>query len=237
MERTAYSLLEKMESSWWYRGRAWAVRSATEAAHSTHKKTALDYGAGYGGMCDVLHELAADVDALEPDTSARAAAEQRTYRHVFAHDEEAFARKYDLIGLFDVLEHVKDDAVLLKRTRAALEPSGQLILTVPAYQALWSMHDVEHHHHRRYSAGSLSRSLQDAGYRVEYVGYWNCALLIPAAMLRALGKSGEGGLTPRPAINAFLSFIVRIEATILRHVPLPFGLSVIVVASRDDRKA
>ena len=236
MERTAYSLLEGMEASWWYQGRICAIRAALAHAGVKKVSTALDYGAGYGGMRNTFGILAEHTDAFEPDGEARNAAAKRGYRASFADEDSAFKNTYDLIGLFDVLEHIEDDKGFLQRALPALSHtnnmSGHLVITVPAFMGLWSTHDVAHHHFRRYTKGGLRKILMEAGYEVEYASYWNCSMLIPASLLRLAGRSGEGGLTPPRFINALLHGIVRIEAAVLRHVPLPFGLSVVVVAKK-----
>jgi hypothetical protein len=130
-----------------------------------------------------------------------------------------------------VLEHI-DDASFLERAKSMLAPDGRLIITVPAYMNLWSAHDVEHHHLRRYTKASLAKTLTTHGYRVEYASYWNMSLLIPAAILRFFDKTGEGGLTPPPLVNAILNIVLSIEAALIRIIPLPFGVSIVAVARR-----
>ena len=239
MERTAYSLLEGMESSWWYQGRIGAIRAALRHAGVQKVSTALDYGAGYGGMRNTFANLAEHTDAFEPDAVARSAAMTRGYRESFADEDSAFKNSYDLIGLFDVLEHIEDDKAFLLRALSVLSHTdkitGHLVLTVPAFMSLWSTHDVAHHHFRRYTKGGLHKLLRDAGYEVEYASYWNCSMLIPASLLRLAGRSGEGGLTPPSFINAILHLLLRMEAAVLRYVPLPFGLSIVVVAKRSSK--
>jgi SAM-dependent methyltransferase len=221
-----------METSWWYQGRAQAIRAALRKAREGVAERALDYGAGYGGSAALFTEIAKQVDAFEPEEVARSKAEKRGYKKTFASEAEAFATQYNLMGLFDVLEHIEDDRAFLLRAHAALVPGGTIVLTVPAFQALWSAHDVEHHHYRRYTTGALRSLLERAGYEIAYASYWNCALLFPAALLRLLGRSGEGGLSPHPVLNSNLMLIVRIEAAVLRFLPLPFGLSIVLVARK-----
>jgi SAM-dependent methyltransferase len=232
MERSAYNLLEGMEKTWWYRGRTQAVRAVLAKTKTKELEAALDFGAGYGGMENALTNVSKIVDAFEPDEAARSAASSRGYHEIFADEESAFKNQYDLIGLFDVLEHIEDDKGFLLRAHGGLSPKGKLVITVPAFMKLWSTHDVEHHHFRRYTTTSLRKLLLENGYAVEYSSYWNCALLIPAAVMRFFGKSGEDGLTPPVFINNLLLAWLSFEASILRYIPLPFGLSVVVVAYR-----
>src|SRR5439155_5457643 len=80
-----------------------------------------------------------------------------------------FGAQFDLIGLFDVLEHVPDDTHVLRDLHTMLRPGGALLLTVPAHPCLWSYFDVAAHHCRRYEPAVLERRLIDTGYRVDYL--------------------------------------------------------------------
>jgi len=230
MERIAFSLLKHMESSWWYRGRSFAIRSALAHAGVKKADTALDFGAGFGGASSLFAAIAERTDAFEPDEEAAKSARERGYYVVIKTEEEALSRQYDRIGVFDVLEHIEDDVGFLKRALPALLPEGRMVITVPAYQSLWSAHDIEHHHYRRYSRSQLVRLFKGAGYEIEYAGHWNMSLLPVAALMRALGLSGEGGLAPNSIVNSVLTIVVRIEALCMRFLPLPFGLSLVAIA-------
>lgn len=239
MQKSAFEHLRRMEGSWWYAGRKAAVRSAFKAAGAARANAMLDFGAGYGGMASLARELASRTDAYEPSQEARRSVEDRQYDSVFVDETEALVAPHDLIGMFDVLEHIQDDRAFLARARGALSPGGRMLITVPAYQTLWSDHDVTHQHFRRYTKKGLVQEFVDAGFLVEYASYWNMAMLIPAALLRLVGASGSNGLVPPPFINRIVTAIVTLEAFILRFIPLPFGLSLVLVARvpKDGEKA
>jgi len=78
--------------------------------------------------------------------------------------------------LFDVLEHIEEDCVSLSVLRDRVKKEGKLLLTVPAYQYLWSQHDVVHHHKRRYSVSHLRRLLKESGWMLNYISYFNTFL-------------------------------------------------------------
>ncbi len=230
MEVKAFDLLRKAESSWWYFGRARAVESVLSHVNMEDTKTALDYGAGFGGMYPILAQYAQIIDAVEPDAAAGEVATSRGYRTVGASDQELLHGRYGLIGLFDVLEHIESDNAFLLHAKELLTSDGRIIVTVPAYMWLWSPHDVEHQHFRRYTQKSLTAAFEEAGYQVEFISYWNCAMLIPASILRLLGHTGDGGLTPPRLINYVLTRLMQCEGAVLKKLPLPFGLSVTAVA-------
>src|SRR5262249_12558836 len=148
MERNAFKLLHDMENSWWYRGRAAVVRGLI--SKEKNKGKVLDFGAGFGGMYPEL-AVRGEVYAFEPDKEAQRTARSRPYAAIYDSEKEALDNSYDLIGLFDVLEHLPDDKYFLNKARKSLNKNGKLAITVPANPFLWSEHDVSHHHYRRYT--------------------------------------------------------------------------------------
>ena len=73
---------------------------------------------------------------------------------------------FDLITCLDVIEHTPDDRLTLRELRRVCKPGGWLLVTVPAYQALWSLHDEANHHYRRYARGTLRAAALEAGWSV-----------------------------------------------------------------------
>ncbi len=232
MERQAFELLKKMESSWWYRGRAAAMRAALARAGFERVREVLDFGAGFGGMYRELALCGEAVFAFEPDAEAQRVAREHPYAAIFSTDTEALSRAYDLVGLFDVVEHIEHDDVFLKKAYLALRGGGRVAITVPAFPFLWSVHDVNHHHFRRYTKASMTSVLRSAGFEVEYASYWNMSLFIPAALMRLVGRSGEGTLTMSPWLDAVFFAVVWLESRLLRFVPLPFGTGLVVIARK-----
>jgi len=234
MEHALLKLMHETEDSWWYRGRIIIVQAALRRARIAKRSTALDFGAGYGGMLSFLKTYADSVDAFELDQIAMLELTARGYRHVYADIADALAEKHDIIGLFDVLEHIKDDEDMLVRLHSALAADGVLVLTVPAYRWLWSVHDERNMHFRRYRASELRRKLEAHGFEVRCIGYWNAVLFPVAALVRVFGFAGESGLSPDRVVNVILSQLIRLEAFITRMVSLPFGLSVVAVAVKKQ---
>jgi len=230
MERKTLELIHGAEDSWWYQGRTAVITSILRRLHVRGEEGILDFGAGYGAMREPLSAFGPDVYAFEPDGPASVESRKRGYTKVFETADEALSRRYGLVGLFDVVEHIEDDRAFLSRLRSSVDEGGHVAITVPAYQWLWSVHDVNNHHFRRYTKRRLVTLLQDVGYEIDYAGYWNAVLLLPAAILRVLGMTGESALSGRGFIDALFLAIIRAEALFARFIPLPFGVSVIVVA-------
>jgi len=157
-----------------------------------------------------------------------------------------FSTTFDVACLFDVLEHLPDDAEALDAVRSQLAPGGVLVLTVPAFQALWSYADDHAGHYRRYSSRSLRTVLERAGFRVQRSGYFMLPLL-PAlwASRRLAGRnaspSPEGirnralrDLEVIPAINGAFNWLLSQEARLIcRGWTMPAGTSLFAVAIRD----
>ena len=231
MEKKAFEILHAMERSWWYRGRSRVLAQLTKRAGKT-PQTILDFGAGWGGMYEELSARDAKVYAYEPDEKTRESCRQRGYAEVFATEEQALARTYDCISILDVLEHIEDDNAFLEKAKQALAPGGYLLLSVPAFQFLWSPHDVEHHHFRRYELPVLTKRLQQAGYSVRTISYWNTLMFVPAALLRLLGKTGQGALSLPKPLDSLLYAVVWCESLVLRRVRLPFGTGLIAIVQK-----
>ncbi|MBI5003695.1 class I SAM-dependent methyltransferase [Candidatus Kaiserbacteria bacterium] len=227
MEKESFELLRSIERSWWYRGRAGAIRAVLGRVGQKGMMV-LDYGAGFGGMCAELAPYG-QVFAFETDPRAYASARQRGYLELYNDVESALGQSYDLIALFDVLEHLPDDRASLIQMRESFSKSGKIILTVPAMPFLWSVHDTSHHHFRRYTHSSLRRVLEEAGYTVEYMSYWNMLLFVPAALVRLFGSAGDGSLRLSPIVDALLYRIIRVEVFLMRFIRLPIGISLVAL--------
>jgi SAM-dependent methyltransferase len=154
---------------------------------------------------------------------------------------------FDLVGMFDVLEHTPDDMQVLRDLHALLAPGGVLLLTAPAGKVLWSYFDELSHHCRRYEAPELAEKLRQAGFELELVTHY-MASIYPLVRLirrsRTPGKQAQNGgldasrtlrqeFTIVPVANALLTLVLRGEARwVSRGHRLPFGTSLVAVARR-----
>lgn len=227
---------------WWFVSRR-AICSALIRRLSLPPGTAiLDAGCGSGGNLPMLAPLGR-LFAFEMNERSRLVAQQRGLAAVAAgtlpHDIPFAGESFGLITLFDVLEHVEDDAGALNALAARLAPGGRLFLTVPAYPWLFVRHDRLHHHFRRYTAAALKSRLREAGLRVEYASHWNF-FLFPLALFARLADKFNfprqqtlGTKTPSPHLNGLMRRLVSSERHLLKRFPLPFGLSMVVVAQKD----
>jgi len=244
MDATLYEAHERLEDThWWFEGRRRVIRQVlTQALHGpAASRRVLDVGCGTGGMFPLLAEFGA-VEGVEASADARERARRR-FPSVPVHEgglpEGLPERAFELVTLFDVLEHVDDAAGSVRALARRLAPGGQLVVTVPAFQFLWSHHDEVNHHRRRYTRGELVAELEAGGLRVSWASYFN-TLLFPAVLATRAAQrlapwlaQGEGAdLTPTPEpFNWALGHLFGAEARLVRRLRLPVGVSVMAVAT------
>lgn len=200
----------------------------------------LDVGGGNGVVTSMLQSSGIECALLEPSHVAVQHARERGVRHRILSSLED-ARIVDgsvpAVGMFDVLEHIEDDAAALHQVRSILRPDGTLYLTVPAHQALWSKVDDNAGHFRRYSRRSLVHVLSRHGFAPVYAGYIFSLLLIPQAAVM-LKRDRDSHMVSRKAaylrLPAGLARLFHPELPMIRMgIPIPFGSSVICVARRS----
>jgi SAM-dependent methyltransferase len=240
MERQVYDRMAELDQlHWWYRARRKVLAALIErVARPAPGSRILEVGCGTGHNFPMLEQFGT-VEAIEVDPAAREIAEHRLGRAVGsaplpALDGVADA-SFDIIGSFDVIEHIADDAAALAGIARCLKPGGKFVMTVPAHQWMWSAHDVVNHHQRRYSKGGLEGLFRASPLKLEKMGYLNSLLLPVAIAARTAGKitgkdDGDDTLPPAP-LNAALEAVFAQEARLIGRVPLPPGLTLWAVAS------
>jgi 2-polyprenyl-3-methyl-5-hydroxy-6-metoxy-1,4-benzoquinol methylase len=152
--------------------------------------------------------------------------------------------EFDVVGAFDVLEHIEEDELVMAQIFAALRPGGGTIIAVPQHPWLWSPADESACHQRRYFRGELDAKLNRAGFRILHSTSFNSLLLplmIASRMAMILKARSGGGLEPlselRAAdwINRALSAVLRLEVALTSAgIRWPVGGSRLVVAQRPN---
>jgi SAM-dependent methyltransferase len=226
---------------------AWRLRAALALAadHGVRldaELVALDVGCGAGILRMQLEAATAwRVDATDLDLDALARIPEGRGR-IFLYDvlekRERFREAYDLILLFDVLEHVEPTARFLEAVLYHLKPGGHLLLNVPALPSLYGRYDVAAGHHRRYGRASLLAELRGLPLLPLEARYWGLSLVPLAAarkLLLGVGRSAEhtierGFEPPGRLAHALLKGWMELETRLLRRPPL--GASLLLLARK-----
>jgi SAM-dependent methyltransferase len=224
---------------WWYRGRRSVLARVIDDLRLPARARILDAGCGSGrNMVEFAKH--GTVTGIELSGTSVSLARERAAGEVVEGSvlEMPFqADAFDLAASLDVIEHLEDDLQALRELRRVVAPGGSLLVTVPAYQWLWSGHDEINHHHRRYTRRSLQQVAERAGWRQERTTYFNSLLLPVAILLRVLDrintKTTESSLdlwVPPEPLNWMLERPLAIEAALIRHGGrIPAGLSLLAV--------
>jgi len=245
MQQHTYAILYKVEEThWWYRGRR-RILSYFIGQVCDHVKgrrpQILDVGCGTGANLMMLgefgdaHGIDISLDALE-FCRARGL---KDVRHGAAEDLPFEEGAFDLVTALDVIEHLDDDLAGLREIRRVLRPDGRALLFVPAFMFLWGVQDDVSNHRRRYRKEELLKVVREAGFEIERATYANITFFLPILIVRTFMrifgiKTSTENNIGMTSLNGTLGWILGSEATWLKHMNLPFGVSALCVARRVD---
>ncbi|HEY1588298.1 MAG TPA: class I SAM-dependent methyltransferase, partial [Rhodanobacter sp.] len=192
MEAAAYLEMAEVEAThWWFSGRRQILLSTMDQLRLPKHSRILEVGCGTGGNLRMLARFG-DVSTFEMNAAARDIASRKTdglydiraghCPHEIPFKEEG---SFDLICLFDVLEHIEQDTETLVALRPLLAKGGRILITIPAGQWLYGSHDRFLHHKRRYSPRQLRSKLADARLRSVRLSHFN-TILFPLAVVARL---------------------------------------------------
>jgi SAM-dependent methyltransferase len=231
MKPAELQLLTSLEDRhWWYRERRAILAKQLQRVRGTGR--ALDIGAAGGGNTRVLQAHGWQAVALEYSDSVADVAKARGISAIRAdaRDLPLASGACGLVTAFDILEHIEEDYLAAAEIARVLRPGGAALIAVPCDMALWSAHDDEVGHVRRYDRSGLVSLMQKAGLSVEEVWSWN-VLLRPVVALRRRSSTGSDLGEVPPLVNGALTSIIVAE----RYLPvrsLP-GVSLFLRASRS----
>jgi SAM-dependent methyltransferase len=238
------------ERSFWFRSRneliCWLVQR-----YASQAQRALEVGCGTGYALKALREALPNARIAGSELHSRGLVAARA-RH--GNDVELLqldarhchlVEAVDLVGAFDVLEHVPEDEVVLAEIRRILKPGGVLIATVPQHPWMWSTADDVAFHQRRYRRGELARKARAAGLQPLYTSSFTTLSFPIMVVSRVLDRMRSRKLSLAelsanqfhisPLSNGLLLGLARLEHMLRRvGVPLPFGGSQVLVAKRSN---
>lgn len=241
-------LFELEPSHFWFQGRNRIISLFIDKVIDRPKgMTFLEVGCGTGFVLSFMEQKGFKVEGTDILSKSLKLARLRTRAKLICGDFRKihFAKKYDVIGMFDVIEHIEDDGAFLNKSANLLKQDGFIVITVPANMLLWSQVDKISGHKRRYNKKNLSGLLENSGFNIEAVSYYNFFLFFPQLLLRKFMKHKEsnnkilleGGLRKLPfLVNFIFTIILSIERGIMKYSPLPFGASLIIIGKKRNEQ-
>lgn len=233
------------ENHWWFRGRRRMIWALLKRAGITSSPRILDAGCGTGRNMIEFRGLG-EPEGVDFSPEAVEFCHLRGLSQVVEAPVEKLPYedgRFDLILATDVIEHLDDDRRALTELRRVSAPGGHLLITVPAYQWLWSSFDDSLHHRRRYTVSHLAAQARAAGWEPQVETYFYSAMLPLVAIVRMIRRwrsdqstSSDLSLGMGSSLNRWLDLPVRGEARLVeRGRRLRAGVSIGMVCVADRR--
>jgi len=245
MQPETYQIMRQVEDEhWWFVARRKIIRTLLQQLNLRERSNILEVGCGTGGNIEMLESFGA-LTCIEYDENAAGIARERERAQVLF-GELPFGlpplpHQFDVVTALDVIEHIDDDRSSIQTLASLLNVTGHLVVTVPAFNFLWSQHDVENFHKRRYRKRDLINLCDQCGLKIDYISYFNFWLFPPVALVRLVRKLlpskevWQDMRVPNPMVNRILQSIFASERLVVGKLSLPFGSSLVaVISSAND---
>jgi 2-polyprenyl-3-methyl-5-hydroxy-6-metoxy-1,4-benzoquinol methylase len=230
---------------WWWRARQRFVLDWIRKIHRDHPiRQVLDIGCGDGLLFDQLSQFG-EVQGIEPD--ARLISTEGRWRdriEVTAFGSEYVNnRRFDLVLMLDVLEHIEDHLGALRKVHSLLNDDGMVLLTVPALPKLWSAHDVANCHFRRYTRATIGEALASTNLKPVRLQYFFGWTVLPLLLRRLISPGARNGRSdgeysvriPPRAVNGAFYWLSILEQSSAALGGVPLGTSIVAIAKRGHK--
>lgn len=244
MKKTEYTTMaEREQDYWWHVGRFAIIEQYMGLAlkgHEPKKPKILNIGAGTGGTIPSLEKFG-EVHNADVSDDAIKYLKKRGYKadKVDSKTLPYKADTFSVVGAFDVLEHIEHDVEALKEWMRVLKPGGKVVLTVPAYQWLWTQHDISLHHYRRHTKNSIHTKAKHAGLKpvkVSYAIVFSLPLVVGFRHLNKLLRrkvNEETSYVTLPGwMNSMFTALLKLEAKGHKFLSYPAGTSVVAILEK-----
>lgn len=236
------------ERSFWFQRRNLVIKNAVKKFLNKNENI-VDLGGGNGFVSKMLQdECQMSVTLVEPGSDGVSFAKSRGVKEVVQGtiDDMRFVKdqKYSF-GLFDVLEHIEDDSALIEKIKKQQVANGYIFLTVPTYSFMWSNEDTLAGHVRRYTQKEITEVFKKSGYSIVFSHYFFASLLLPIFLFRVIPyrlgvkrnqQASAQDHNSKGLISTVLELLLSFEQALRdRSIFIPFGSSLLVVASKDER--
>jgi SAM-dependent methyltransferase len=228
------------DDHFWFVARNDVIDAAISSVGQTNPLI-LEIGCGNGNVLRRIEKPGRTVIGMDLFFEGLALARERVKSQLVQADASRppFGPIFDMVGLFDVIEHLPDDTGAIRCAAKLLKPGGHLLVTVPAHRNLWSYADEVAHHVRRYSEEELTAKLQSNGFEIEYCTPFMSALLplawtvrrIQSLRSRSNTAKMSAELKPAAVLNSMLRRAHAFEARrVARRQRIAFGMSLLAIA-------
>jgi len=232
--------LKNEESHWWFKSRRKIIKAFIKKSFKNEEKkiNILDFGAGSGTNVKMLNQFG-NVYVYEKNKKISDFLKEKFKfsKNIKVIEEIDNKDFYDLIVAADVIEHIENEKLIIDQLTNSLKRRGKLLLTVPAYQFLFSNKDVALHHYRRYTKPSLNKLFKE-DYKIVKSSYFNFFLFIPLCfsilIMKLLKIQFIDSVERKPIffINKILYTIFVSEHIFLNFINFPFGISIITFCEK-----
>tara|TARA_Y100000996_G_scaffold392365_1_gene355074 strand:- start:1018 stop:1731 length:714 start_codon:yes stop_codon:yes gene_type:complete len=228
--------IDNFDKHWWFESRRNIIEK-TLNKNIKKKVTILDYGSGSGVNIGMLSKFG-KVNIFEPHKQTAIYLKKKYLGKKYQTLKKISDRKYDLIVLADVLEHIKNDKKKIKELSGKLKKNGKILITVPAYKILFTKKDIILGHYRRYTINEIKDIFKE--FKIKKLSYFNFFLFLPISISLIFYKILKSDFIdsvekkPNSVINFLLFSIFNFESKIINIFNFPFGISILGVFEKND---
>jgi len=248
MENIEYKVMYDIEQSyWWFVGKQFLINRILRRLIPKSQQTAkvLDIGCGTGIILKLLKSFGASY-GMESSSDAVLFLRKRNLNNIVQSDAGRSVpfktNTFSVITCLDVLEHLDNDLPLIEEMFRVCKPGGYVLVTIPAFEFLWSHHDTALHHKRRYTKPQLMAMIRGPEWKVCKCSYYNTLFFFPILVVRKLKGLLSNHESPRsdffmrlPAwLNRAMSLLFISEISLLRYLNLPFGVSLVLTLQKTN---
>ncbi len=244
MKEVAYKKMDEYANRYfWYVGREKIILSLVDTIIDDSVDRIIDYGCGTGELINKLNNIYKNVEVFGADISEKAlfyCRDNGINNVLNLNIEKPKKNYYDVVLCLDVIEHIENDTDFLNKVYDLLRIGGKLVLTVPAYNFLWSGEDYISNHIRRYTKGEIKNKIIQAGYKIVKISYFNIFLFIPLVCVLLFKRifypktMYESDLQDiNKLTNQILTYIFSSERWLLKLISFPFGASIIAIVKKE----
>ncbi len=250
MDKNEYKVMNDIENNnWWFVGKSILINTICKQLFQTHSKgrRLLDLGSGTGAVLNILGKYG-DAYGTEISTEAIGYLKEKKLHDIVLSDANKplplKSNSFTFITCLDVLEHLDNDSLLINEMYRICSPGGYVVITVPAFNILWSYHDEALSHKRRYSKKKFVQQFENLDCHFIKTSYYNFIFFFPILIFRKIRKiisSNKGeiysdcNLSLPDLVNKLFGLLFRIEIFCLRFLNFPFGVSILLILKKNGK--